>query len=142
MDAEGSRSMAHLKRLFESRNWTTLTPDQFSFNPWYELDFSSEKRVVVGGWGEQRGLDFLAAAYTADRRTLIAYMPTSRTVSIDLSRLSGETKRGWWFDPRNGKTLSTGEIPGQEVINFTPPDDHDWVLVIDDAAANLPAPGQ
>jgi len=142
MDAEGSRSMAHLKRLFESRPWQTLVPDQFSFNPWYELDFASEKRVVVGGWGEQRGLDFLAAAYTADRRTLIAYMPTSREVTVDMARLTGDAKLCWWFDPRTGQAQSAGVLPGLGLIKFTPPSDGDWVLVIDDAAANLPAPGQ
>jgi hypothetical protein len=141
MDAEGSRSMVHLKHLFESRPWHTLVPDQFSPNPWYELDFASEKRVVVEGLGEQRGLDFLAAAYTADRRTLIAYMPTARTVSVDLSRLSGDFKRGWWFDPRSSQSLSAGEFPGQDLVKLTPPTDGDWVFVIDDKAANLPAPG-
>jgi len=141
LDAEGSRSMVHLKRLFESRSWHTLVPDQFSFKPWFELDFTEEKRVVVDGLGEQRGLDFLAAAYTADRRTLIAYMPTARTVTVDLSRLSGESKRGWWFDPRTGQALPAGEFPGGGLIKLTPPADGDWVFVIDDAAANLPAPG-
>jgi hypothetical protein len=140
MDAEGSRSMVHLRRLFESRAWHTLIPDQFSAAPWFELDFTREKRVVVDGLGEQRGLDYLAAAYTADRRTLIAYMPTSRKVTVDLSQLSGETKRGWWFNPINGEAQSTGVIPGRGLYEFYPPADHDWVLVVDDATADLPAP--
>jgi len=142
MDAEGSRSMAHLKQLFGSRPWHSLVPDQFSAKPWFELDFASEKRVVVEGLGEQRGLDFLAAAYTADRRTLIAYLPTARTVTVDLSRLSGETKRAWWFDPRTGQAQSAGEFPGQGLLKLASPADGDWALVIDDAEANLPAPGQ
>jgi len=141
MDAEGSRSMVHLKHLFESRSWHTLIPDQFSAKPWFELDLASEKRVVVDGLGEQRGLDYLAAAYTADRRTLIAYMPTSRTVTADLSRLTGETKRAWWFDPRTGQAQSAGELPGKGLVKLSPPADGDWALVIDDASANLPAPG-
>ena len=142
IDAEGSRSMVLLKQLFASRPWHTLVPDQFSANPWYELDFASEKRVVVDGWGEQRGLDFLAAAYTADRRTLIAYMPSTRSVTVDLSQLAGDSKRGWWFDPRSGQAQSAGELPGQGLQKLTPPAGGDWVLVVDDAAANLGAPGQ
>jgi hypothetical protein len=141
MDAEGSQSMVHLKHLFESRQWDTLVPDEFSAKPWFELDFASEKRVVVDGLGEQRGLDFLAAAYTADRNSLIAYMPTARTITVDLLRLSGDSKTGWWFNPRTGQAFSAGELPGQGLFKLTPPADGDWVLVIDDAAANLPAPG-
>ena len=134
--------MAHLKRLVESRPWHTLIPDQFSPKPWFELEFANEKRVVVDGLGEQRGLDFLAAAYTADRNTLIAYIPTGRTVTVDLSRLAGETRRGWWFNPRDGSTIYTGAHPGQGLLTLKTPSSEDWVLVIDNADINLPAPGE
>jgi len=140
MDAEGSRDMAHLKRLLESRPWYSLVPDQFSPKPWYELVFTEEERVVVDGLGEQRGLDFLAAAYTADRRILIAYMPTSRTVTVDLARLSGSRKKCWWFNPRTGQAEVVGEAPEQGLYELTPPTEGDWVLVLEDTALNLPIP--
>src|SRR4029077_7084710 len=34
-----------------------------------------------------------------------------------------------------------GIFPNSGTQNFTAPDGNDWVLVIDDASANLPAPG-
>jgi hypothetical protein len=141
MDAEASCDMAHLKDLFLSRAWETLIPDQFSHKPWFELDFSEEGRVVVSGLGEQTGLDFLGAAYTANRGTLIAYLPTPRTLTVNLSRLAGEIKRQWWFNPRTGDVQAGGEVNGQGLHEFTPPGAEDWVLVIDDKALALPPPG-
>lgn len=142
MDAEGSRSMVHLKQLFLSRDWQTLIPDQYSRRPWFELDLAAEKRAVIGGLGEQRGLDFLAAACTSDRSTLIAYLPTPRPVVVDLARLSGERKCCWWYDPRTGQAQSAGDVTGQGTLELAPPGEGDWVLVIDDAAKGLSAPGQ
>lgn len=141
LDSEGSRDMVHLKRLFSSRPWYDLTPDQFSPKPWFELVLAEEPRVVVDGLGEQNGMDFLAAAYTTDRGTLIAYLPTARTVTVNLARLSGTQKAGWWFNPRDGVSGSIGNLPGEDLARLTPPAEGDWVLVIDDAVKALPAPG-
>ena len=96
---------------------------------------------MVDGLGEQNGMDFLAAACTANRSTLIAYLPTPRKVTINLSRLSGEKKMGWWFNPRNGKSHTAGETPGTDLWELVPPGEEDWVLVVEDAARHLPAPG-
>ena len=138
LDSEGARDMVHLRRLFEAYPWHSLVPEQFSHKPWYELVFAEEERVVVDGFGEQRGLDFLAAANTADRSLLFAYMPTARTVTVDLSRLSGERKKCWWFNPRTGQSQLSGEAPGQGLYTLTPPAEGDWVLVLADAERNPP----
>lgn len=80
--AEGSRSMAQLRSLFLSRPWHELVPDQ-------------AHKVVTGGLGEFRGLDCLAAARTSDRRILIAYIPTLRTFTVDMSQMAGGRVRVW-----------------------------------------------
>jgi hypothetical protein len=43
-----------------------------------------------------------------------------------------------------GTALSTaaGEFPASVARDFTPPDTNDWLLVLDDAALDLPAPGK
>jgi len=129
MDARGSQDMVRLKALFESRPWHELVPDD-------------KHEVVLDGLGEFHGLDYLAAARTADGATVIAYMPTARTITVDLSRISGNAAQAWWFNPRTGKTDSIGKRPGGSRQTFTPPSEGDWVLVLDDASRNLPAPGQ
>jgi hypothetical protein len=128
MDLPGSVGMMHWGRLFQSRKWSDLVPDQ-------------KHEVVTGGLGEFRGLDYLAAARTADGSTVIAYMPTSRKITVDLSRISGAKAKAWWFDPRNGKASAAGEFPTTGSRDFAPPSEGDWVLVLDDAAKQLPSPG-
>lgn len=47
----------------------------------------------------------------------------------------------WWFNPSSGATTLTGSYTNSGTQNFTPPDSNDWVLVIDEAGANLAAAG-
>jgi hypothetical protein len=128
IDGQGSRDMVHVKTLFSSRPWYGLIPDQ-------------RHQVVTGGLGEFNGTDYLAAALTQDGSTLIAYMPTARTITVDLAKLSGGEVNGWWFDPRTGCAEPAGKFPTGGPVQLTPPGDGDWTLVLDDAAKNLPAPG-
>lgn len=128
MDLQGSRDMVHLKALFTSRPWFHLVPDQ-------------KHEVVTSGLGEFRGLDYLAAARTYDGGTVIAYMPTARTITVDLSRICGKVAQAWWFDPRTGQAQCAGEFATEGLREFAPPEEDDWVLVLDDASRNLPAPG-
>lgn len=128
MDAPGSMGMVHWRKLFSSRAWYELVPDQ-------------KHQAVTGGLGEFRGLDFLSAACTEDGSTVIAYLPTSRTITVDLSKVGGSKAKAWWFDPRTGKATSAGDFPTSGSEELTPPREGDWVLVIDDASEGLPPPG-
>lgn len=128
LDSVGSRDMQRLGWLFHSRPWNELTPDQ-------------KHEVVVEGLGEFRGLDYLTAARTSDDATVIAYMPTARTISVEMSKVSGKQAMAWWFDPRTAQATSIGKFPTSGKQEFKPPAEGDWVLVLDDAARNLPAPG-
>jgi hypothetical protein len=129
MDATGSQDMVRLKALFTSRPWYELVPDQ-------------KHEVVVDGLGEFRGLDYLAAARTPDGGTVIAYMPTSRTFTVDLSKVSGTAAQAWWYNPRTGKADAAEKFPTGAKQKFTPPAEGDWVLVVDDSSRSLPPPGQ
>ncbi len=128
MDLAGSVSMEHWGDLFRSRKWYELVPD-----PKHE--------VVTKGLGEFMGLDYLAAARAADGGTVIAYMPSSRTITVDMSKISGSQARAWWFDPRSGAASAAGAFATRGLREFTPPGRGDWVLVLDDASKGLPKPG-
>lgn len=128
MDLPGSVSMEIWGKLFHSRNWYDLIPDQ-------------KHEVVTRGLGEFRGLDYLAAARTSDGNTVIAYMPSKRTISVDMSKVTGRQVKAWWFDPRNGKATVAGTFPASGTREFTPPGDGDWVLMLDNASLQLPPPG-
>ena len=71
----------------------------------------------------------------------MAYLPTTRTITIDMGKVSGTLAAAWWFNPRTGQPTSGGKFATTGKKQFTPPADGDWVLVLDDAGRNLPAPG-
>ena len=86
--------------------------------------------------------DYGTAAFTPDGSTVIAYIPTIRTFTIDMARLSGPAKARW-FDPVDG---SYREIAGGPITNsgshlFMPPGknhagDGDWVLLLQVSSGN------
>jgi hypothetical protein len=129
MDATGSQDMVRVKTLFQSRPWYELVPDQ-------------KHEVVLDGLGEFNGLDYLAAARSSDGGTVMAYLPSSRTFTVDMTKVSGSKAQAWWFNPRTGKSASAGEFATNGKRQFTPPGEGDWVLVLDDASRKLGAPGQ
>ena len=128
LNSTASQDMPRLKALFNSRPWFDLIPDD-------------KHEVVVDGLGEFRGLDYLSAARTQDGRTVIAYMPTTRVVTVDMTKISGKEATAWWFNPRSGKSDSIGQYATTGKRQFSPPADGDWVLVLDDSSCHLPAPG-
>jgi hypothetical protein len=129
LDLPGSVGMTYWGKLFRSRDWFNLVPDQ-------------DHKIVTSGLGEFNGLDYLAAARTRDADTVIAYMPSRRTITVDLAKLNGNQAQGWWFNPRDGKATSIGALPTGASKEFTPPSDGDWVLVLDDATKQLGPPGR
>ena len=129
LHSTGSLDMQRLFKLFTSRPWYELVPDQ-------------KHEVVVNGLGEFHGLDYLAAARTADGGTVMAYLPSARPFTVDMSKVSGAMAAAWWFNPRSGQATSAGKFPTNGMKQFSPPDAGDWVLVLDDASRNFPKPGQ
>lgn len=70
------------------------------------------------------------------------YLPQHDSVTIDLSKISGNKKNAWWYDVRKGKATIIEIKQNLSSGNFTPPsNEKDWVLVIDDASKKFAAPG-
>ena len=91
----------------------------------------------------------IAAYATRDENNSYAfvYVPHGDSVTVPLGGLAnGGTLRLWWFDPRTGAASDAGTVASASGRHtFTPltsgPEDNDWVLVLDDAAANFSPPG-
>jgi hypothetical protein len=128
LDSNGAQDMSRVGQLFHSRPWSELIPD-------------TKHLVVVDGLGEFRGLDYLAAARTEDGETIIAYLPSARTFTVDMAKISGKLAAAWWFNPRTGRANLAGAFETSGKRQFTPPSEGDWVLVLDDQSRDLPAPG-
>jgi hypothetical protein len=129
LENAGSLSMYNFQRLFRSREWYDLIPD-----------FDHE--VVTAGFGSWGKKDYVTAAVTGDGVSIIAYLPSSRTVSVNLEKLSCEKVLIWWYDPSAGRAIYSGIYRAGGSKEFTPPSEGDWVLIIDNASSPLPEPGR
>jgi hypothetical protein len=127
LGSAGSRTLAYVGRLFASRAFWKLVPD------WGHSALTA---------GFQSGATYAAAARASDGSSIIAYIPTGRAVSVNLSQIAGASCRAWWFNPRTAVATLIDTYPiALGTMSFTPPDTNDWVLVLDSASLNLPAPG-
>jgi len=129
----GAAQILILKRFFESRAWFKLVPDQK-----HETLTSGFGTFASGaGIGKIDTNDYATTSRTEDGSLALAYLPTLRTVTVDMSRLRGPVKASW-FDPSSGvyKTISTSPFANRGSREFVPPGtnhdgDGDWVLVLE-----------
>ena len=119
-----------LGQLFRSREHWKMVPDV-------------SHTAVTAGYGS--GATLTVTSRTSDGQTIIAYIPNGNatTPTADMTRITSARHQAicWWFNPSSGAATLIGSYANSGTRIFTPPDSNDWVLVIDDASANLPAPG-
>jgi hypothetical protein len=127
MNWQGSCDAAIMKKLVDSRNWYRFVPDY-------------NHETVTEGYGS--GDSYVAAALADNGETAIIYIPSGSSFNVDLSRISGKNAVAWWFNPRNGLSHKAGEFIEKKDNRFTPPDQKDWVLVIDDKDTGFSPPGK
>ena len=124
----GATQMGYMKDLFLSRPFLKLAPDQ---------------SVIAGEPGE--GGAHQQAARAQDGSYLYVYTPHGTDVSVESGAITGDKTRAWWFDPRTGEVTTIGTFEAEEEHTFDPPGrperGNDWLLVLDDAAEDWPAPG-
>lgn len=121
----GAAQMMHLKNLMLSRPYFQRVPDQ----------------TLIAGQNGTR-YDYVIASRGSDY--LFAYAYTGRPFKIRMGGISGGRVRGWWFNPRDGKTQQIGVFENKGEREFVPPGapapGNDWVLVLD-SGSNFAAPG-
>ena len=121
MNLASAAQMKHVGDLLTPRVWHRLVPD---------LDGA----VMIDGAGA--GIDHAATARADDGSLVLAYLPTPRTVAIDMSRLSAPVTARW-FDPTDGRTIAIAErLANSGSRSFTPRPRNaigqsDWVLVLE-----------
>jgi hypothetical protein len=127
--------MAHVQALFGPRAWHLLLPDQ-------------KHAVVTAGYGTLDATttagnryvmtsDYVTAGRAPDGSLVIAYLPSRRTVRVNMAQLiAPATAR--WYDPTRGMFTAIEESPLKNAgeRSFTPPGnngdgDGDWVLVLE-----------
>jgi hypothetical protein len=122
LELPGGASLAHARRLFESRPWHALALDL---------------QIV----GDTRKEDPVTAARTPDGSLAVVYVPSPRKLTVHARRMSGRQIAAWWFDPRTGQARAAGVMSTTGSFPVVTPGAEDWVLVLDQAGRKLPPPG-
>lgn len=123
LNTPGAQQMTVLRNLFNAIRWDLLVPD-------------IANQFLTGGVSSA---DDKACASLASNQSFGAiYVPTSRTLTVNLARLTGPNVRARWFDVVSGAytTVSGSPFANNQARSFTTPGnnsggDQDWVLLLE-----------
>lgn len=125
----GNKQMKFVPQVFAGRRWWDLVPDQ-------------GHKTVTAGYGtfhsnyNDSGFsdDFATVGRTGDGSLIMAYMPTARAITVDMTKSVNGSISKWW-NPENGTyTADGGPWPNTGSHTFTPPartGDNDWVFILE-----------
>ena len=125
LDTTGTREFNYAADLFQSLPWYQLVPDQ-------------SHSLLTGGYGSYGDWDYATAAQTPDGSLALVYIPTARTVTVDLGTMAAPVSARW-YDPAAGTytDIPGSPLPNQASHQFTTPGNNadgpgntDWVLVL------------
>ncbi len=123
LNSRGARTLSYLPALLTGRAWWTLVPD-------------IAHTVLTAG--VSTGSDQAATARASDGSFVLAYLPSARSVTVNLAQLSGPNVVARWYDPANGTYATIAGSPfaasgtrtfasaGANSSGFS-----DWVLVLE-----------
>ena len=118
LDSPGIASMAVLHDFFVTRSWWDLAPD-------------SQHTILTQGYGTYGQPDYVTAAFSAASGLFVAYLPSSRPVTVDLTHLTGSKVSATWLDPAQGSMHTAGTYTNKEAVTLSPPGRGDWVLYLE-----------
>lgn len=115
----GFTQMKHLKRLM-------------LMLPYFER--VADQTVLVG----QQGVRYERPVASRGQDYIVIYNYVGGSMDVDLTKISGATKRAWWYSPSSGQFRLIGEMADSPSAHFDPQapygPGYDQVLVITDAS--------
>jgi hypothetical protein len=139
LDTLGVMELSYMKNLFAPRRWYDLIPDRSHtvMTAGYSraAEYIGRLSAYLGNRGRLlttlkkmtnlasvSGSTYAAAARTSDGSLVIVYMPSPRTVTVDMLKLSGPASARW-YDPTSGMYTGVSGSPcaNSNMKQFTPP---------------------
>lgn len=117
-----AKHTGNINKILSPLGWQKLSPD------W-------DSATVISGRGSYGGTDYVTAGRADDGSLIVAYVPSARSVSLDMSKMSGAATVQW-FDPASGESAGTSQtVANSGSQSFATPGnnsegDSDWVLVV------------
>lgn len=134
LDTPAVTQLGYLTNLLGSYKWYDLVPDQNgSFLTSGQGEYIGYIQHNADGSIKQN--DYITAALTTDGSTGFMYLPTPRTITVNMSKLSGQVTARW-FDPTTNTFTDIGTFANSGSRQFTPPSvahadgARDWLLVL------------
>lgn len=143
IDTPGVTQLEIWKDFFTSIPWQDLAPDQrhetlaagYGTFGSDEVHFNPEQMTAHMD-SKVSDSDYATSARTPDGAYVVVYMPTARTITVNMARLRGPAAAEW-LDPVSGtyQVISGLPFPNSGSRQFTPPGtnaagDSDWVLLL------------
>ena len=88
--------------------------------------------LIVSENPEDNG--YILSAVSQDGDFLIAYTPYGRKLKIKTDKIKSEKLKAFWFNPRDGKSITLGVFSNIKEMEFAPHSEgrgSDWLLVIE-----------
>ena len=126
LDSPGAFDMTFVRRLFESLPFTRLVPDQ---------------SMIVDG--PTTGGAKIRAAKSSDGSFAIVYSPHGESFTLNKHVINAKRLREIWYDPRYGVSYQIHESDSWGFQRYTPVTSgrgNDWILLLEDVAAQYPLP--
>lgn len=113
VEQDGANTLQYLNKLLLKVDWTTLVP----------------VLPTEPAQGFARN-DYATTAIAQNKKTLVSYIPSGRTLPYDLNELDGTTILVNEYNPRTGeaKVIDTLIKAKQKIYTYTSPDKNDWVV--------------
>ncbi len=123
----GATQMGYMRKLFESRNFLDMIPDQ---------------EILTEVFGQDKKM--IRAARGKDGSFIIVYTSFGNPMHVNMKKLKANIINGYWYNPREGTSIKIEpfENPGRTKV-FVPPSSGsmtDWVLVLDNKEMGYPDP--
>jgi len=123
----GAADVTRLASLFRGLAWSTLAP----------TGRTGLTTFVTAGGGSYGGTDYVTAALDPAGHLAIAFMPTARALTVDMTKMAGSVTARW-YDPTTGtySAVSGSPFANTGTHAFTPPTGAhtdgatDWLLLL------------
>ena len=126
LDHPGAFQMGYLRRLFESRPFQKLVPNQ---------------NIILNG--PTAGDKKIRAALASDSSFALFYTPYGEKFTVDKSIIKAKRLKEIWYDVRYGVAYHIHSTDRWGFQTYTPPTNgrgHDWLLILESEEANFPLP--
>jgi hypothetical protein len=99
----GSSQMGYMKQIFGRLPWQKMVLDQ---------------SLILNNNIQDES--YMLCAIDRDQQFVVAYTPIGNPIKVDLSKIDSKKIKAFWFNPRSGKIIHTGDFETNSPHEFKP----------------------